>query len=62
MTSACVYTQTAAQFFRGERHYIGGRFVPPDLSLRYGIEAYSAMYKGVYGKTLPVSHCKHDGE
>eukprot|EP00041_Stephanoeca_diplocostata_P027342 m.750692 g.750692 ORF g.750692 m.750692 type:complete len:117 (-) comp23162_c0_seq11:1242-1592(-) len=38
----------AAQHFQGERHYAGGRFVPPELAARYGIESYSSMYKGVY--------------
>lgn len=35
-----------ARHFRGQWHYIGGHFVPPLLSQRYGISYIDAMYKG----------------
>lgn len=35
-----------ATHFKGAHHYLGGRFVPPQLAAKYGIEGVKSLYKG----------------
>jgi len=35
----------ATRHFTGKYHYLGGRFIPPEIEKRYGLEALSNFYK-----------------
>jgi len=42
----------AAKYFKGKYHYLGGRFVPPELEKQFGLVGLSNIYQNYQQFTL----------